>query len=557
MLVWFGFVVADGQVVTGVDPDSVMNEWLEQSEWEAVSLHPDIVMDWMLDMDSAFAGAIANRSLTTHMVTVSAPVGAEIFDWTADSGGLISPVSLRYRIRISEPKRWEFRMQANQNAGDTCFDLPDNGIPEHLSMGLLIRPGSIFREIIAGDFQVNSGFGAVAGSSPVFSVALGNPGSLHKPGKGIRLHSGTDEGRFLRGMAGNIDFGKSELLVFASGKDGIGEQITGFGWKRSLPGYEIGCTGIRVVSQFPQAVKEGWGAAWQPDSGRFSRLGLSGQFRIPFGIIFGEMGWSPAGGFGWITGIRWFEAHGFSAASKYSGCSPGYPVSYTFFQSGTGQTREGQRVITSFRYAPARQMEWLGSAEMDLSYWPGTNAHFNKPSTRISQQLKYTSENLWEVAAGLQFDFLESVAVRPTKLIWKMALDSDPKQSGAVRFRAGIRQQVQGFGDIISKGTTADCSISVVLAEKRIRITAGFRLFTVEAGTDPLYAYEPDVQFGWSAPVLSGSGTRWFATARCKILNRIDLEFKIGQTAYSDLKHNSEGNRGGVSGKVQVTFKIG
>jgi hypothetical protein len=556
LLFSLSFLVVRAQGAVGADPDSVLAEWLEAGEWEGVSLHPDIAMDWLLDMDSSVAAVPGNRPDRRHVFTVSIPVGASPVNWVSDSGDLISPVSVRYRIRISEPHSWEFRMQTNQNTGDTCLTLPDTGIPVHLSAGILIRPGQIFRDVIIGDYQVNSGFGVVGGSSPVFSISLGNPGSLYRPGNGIRLHSGTDEGRFFRGLAWTIDFGKSELILYGSGKDRLHEEVTGFGWKKSYTSSAIGLSGIRVNIQFPPVIKEGWTAIWQPDSGKYSRIGLWGQTRIPFGILFGEAGWSPNGGFGWITGIRWFEAHGFSAVFRFSGCTPGYPVTYTLFQSGTGLTREGQRVIASFRYAPARQLEWLGSAEVDLSEWPGSNARFSNASTRISHQIKFLSKNQWTAAGSLQLDFLESGATVPQKLTWKLAYDSDPLQSGTLRFKAGFRQQVQGFNSIPSSGTTADCSVSAMLAEKRLRITGGFRVFTVESGADPLYAYEPDVLYGWSAPVLSGSGTRWFATVRCKIMKNIDLEIKIGQTAYSDQKHISAGNKGGMSGKVQVSWKM-
>lgn len=549
-------VSAFAQVLGGVDPDSVLAEWLEAGEWEGVSLHPDIAMEWLQEMDTATSAEPDNRPAKTHLFTVNIPVNAYVFDWTSDSGDLVSPVSMKYRFRISEPRRWEFRMQLIQNAGDTCLILPHSGVPEHQSCGFLIRPGLIFKEFIIGDFQVNSGFGAVLGSSPVFSVSLGNPGSLHRPGRGIRLHSGSDEGRFFRGLAGSIELGKTEILLYGSGKDRIHEEVAGFGWKRCFAAAEIGFSGIRIINQVPAEIKEGWTAVWQPDSGRFSRIGLWGQIRIPFGIVFGEAGWSPNGGYGWISGVRWFEAHGFSAVIRYSGCTPGYPVMYTLFQSGTGLTKEGQRIIGSFRYVPARQVEWLGSVEVDLSQWPGSNVHFNNASTRISQQLKYVSKNLWMGAGSLQLDFLESAAALPQKLTWKLAFDSDPKQSGTLRFKAGFRQQVQGFGEILTKGSTTDCSVSAQLADRKLRITGGFRMFTVETGTDPLYAYEPDVLYGWSAPVLTGSGTRWFATIRWKILKNIDLELKISQTAYSDLKHVSEGNSGGVSGKVQVSWRM-
>jgi hypothetical protein len=545
------------QVQTGADPDSLLAEWLETGEWEGVSLHPDIALDWLQDMDSSSMIFQNSKPARTHLFTVNVPVKAPLLDWSSDSGDVISPVSMRYRIRISEPRCWEFRMQANQNAGDTCLVLPGAGIPEHLSAGLLIRPGRIFREVVVGDFQVNSGFGAVVGSSPVFSVSLGNPGSLQRPGRGIRLHSGTDEGRFFRGIAAGLVLGKSEVNLYSSGKDRINEEVYGFGWKRSFTNSEIGFSGIRVKPQFPPVLKEGWSAVWQPDSGRYMRMGLSGQTRVPFGIVFGEAGWSRKGGCGWIAGFRWFEAHGFSAVIRYSGCSPGYPVTYSLFQSGTGITKEGQRVIVSYRYAQIRWIEWLGSTEVGLSQWPGTNSHFNNTSTRIAQQLKFLSKKQWTAAASFQLDFAETTASIPQKLTWKLTFDSDPKQSGNLRFRAGFRQQLQGFGKVMTDGSTADCSLSALIADKKLRITTGFRIFTVETGTDPLYAYEPDVIYGFSAPVLTGSGTRWFATIRWKVLKTIDLEIKITQTSYSDLKHLSEENGGGLSGKMQVSWRMG
>jgi len=511
-------------------------------------------LDWLLEQDSMGTIVPEDRPAWLNLFTINVPVGARVFDWLSDSGDMVTPVSMRYRLQVKEARRWEIRVQTNRNAGDTCFALPDKGLPENLSGGILIRPGMIFHEIIAGDFQVNSGFGVVLGSSPVFSVSLGNPGSLHRLGKGIRLYSGSSNGNFFRGLAGSIVKGKSEFILFGSGKDLINQEVEGFGWKMGFTGSEVGITGIHVNNQFAPVIKEGWSSVWQPDSGRFSRAGIWGQTRLPFGILFGETGWSLKGDFGWIAGFRWFEAHGFSAVVRYAGCSPGYPVPFSLFQSGNNLTREGQRFIMSFRYAPARLIEWLGSAEVDLSKWPGSNAHFNNYSTRISQQMKYLSKNRWIATGSLQIDFLESED-SPQKLTWKLAFDSDPKLTGTVRFRAGFRQQIQGFGKGITKGSTADCSLVLMLADKSLRITGGLRIFTAENGTDPLYAYEPDVLYGWSAPVLSGSGTRCYITTRYKVMKNIDIEIKVSQTAYHDLKHLNEGNKGGLNGKVQLTWR--
>jgi hypothetical protein len=546
---------AGAQISTISDPDSVWSEWLELSEWEGISLHPDIAMDWLLDLDTSNSIVNAKKNSGNQIFTVSVPARTDLLDWISDSGNLITPVSIKYRLKASNARHWDFRFQTNRISGDTCFSLPKDGLPEQMTMGFLICPGDVFREIIAGDFQVNSGFGAVVGSSPVFSVSLGNPGSLHRPGKGIRLYSGAAEGRFFRGVAGSMELNKSELIVYGSGKEQIYEKLCGAGYKKSFPSSEFGLTGIHVKNQVSQKPKEGWTAAWQPDSGQYSRLGAWGQTKIPFGIAFGELGWSPSGGYGWITGVRWFDAHGFSAVIRYTGSSPGYPATYTLFQQGASITREGQRVILSYKYAPGRKLEYLGSIEVGLAKWPGTNDRFLNSSTRISQQLKLASKSQWTLIGSYQLDFQQSTGAMPEKLVWKMAFDSDPRHSGLLRFRVGFRQNLQGFGIKLNRGTTADCSMSWSLAETRFRITSGLRIFSVEPGTDPLYAYEPDVLYGFSAPVLSGSGTRWFLTLRWKKPN-VDFEIKVGQTNYSDIKHLSEGNQGGLSGKVQVTWRM-
>jgi hypothetical protein len=336
----------------------------------------------------------------------------------------------------------------------------------------------------------------------------------------------------------------------------VGEEVAGIGWKHTFTNAEAGVSAIRVTRQEPPAVKEGWTSAWQPGSGRFTRLGPWGQVRVPFGILFGEAGWSPYGGLGWVAGVRWFEAHGFSAVLKAQGCSPGYPVTYSLFQSGTSVTREGQKVTASFRFAPGRGMEWLGSAEVSSQLWPGAGSRFANASTRITHQLRYTAKSRLTATGSVQLDFMETSGSLPEKVTWKIGIDTDAKQTGAFRLRAGIRQQYQGFGARITVGSTADCSLSLVLAEKRLRITAGFRIFSVEAGTDPIYAYEPDILGGFSAPVLTGSGSRWFATVRWSLSEKVDLEIKMGQTAYTDVKHFQEGAAGGPGCKLQVYVRL-
>jgi hypothetical protein len=538
------------------DPDSLLTEWLSASEWMDIAAYPDIAADWLADLDTLSGDRDTSGIPVVHLLTVSLPAGACLFDWRRDSGNFVSPVSMKYRIRIRGGRRWECRIQTNHPAGDTCFLPPREGFPKSLSAGLLVRPGSLVREVIVGDYQMSVGFGVVAGSSPVFGTALGDPSPLARTGTGMRLHSGNTSAPFLRGMAALIPTGKSELTLFGSGRSTTGAGAAGVAWKRTFASFEAGLTMAGSGNQDPPQVKKDWNDNLQPDSGRFIRAGIWGRIRTPFGLFFSELGWSPSGGYAWTGGIRLFDVHGFSAVLKAAGCSAAYPVPFSIFQSGSGQIREGRKMIAAFRYALGSRVEWTGSGEVNRSTWPG-GTRFGDATTRMIHQFRYTAREHWRLIGSIQLDFKEKAGRQPQKLLWKLSFDSDPERSGAIRLRSGIRGQMQGFGSSLHFGTTADCSLCLALAGKAILLTSGFRLFSTDSGTDPLYAYEPDVRYGFSAPVLSGSGSRFYITGRCKLLNFIDLEIKVSRSAYTDLKHVSDGNDGGWSGKVQVGFREG
>jgi hypothetical protein len=205
----------------------------------------------------------------------------------------------------------------------------------------------------------------------------------------------------------------------------------------------------------------------------------------------------------------------------------------------------------TFKYAPNRRLALYGSVLTQGDAWPDGDKFLN-PTTKISQRATCQLPNRWMATLTSTIGFGENESGLPDQAGYKMQVDTDPEIEERVRFRAGIQQTFAGFGSDIISGTTGDLNIGLRLMNGRLRMVSGCRVFSVEPGVPPLYAYEPDVLYGWSAPVLSGSGTRWFLTVRWEPLPGLSIEGKIYQSGYRDPAHWPDG--GGVGGKVQVVW---
>ena len=528
--------------------DSVLSEMLSQEEYELIGEYPELLGEYRQSALESFDSLDSKGLRTQQIATISIPQDAK------EEG-----LGFRYRVKMNQSNHWEARLLADQDPGEHFRSIPIPCVPTHLSGGFLIRPGGMIREVVVGDFHVNSGFGAVMASAPVFNATLGEPGLLHRPGRGIRLHPGTDENRFFRGVATRIIRGKSELMVFGTGKqtaigrDTVPQQGGGALYKLQLTNCELGVCAAGFQQDTLTAQDREWENAYRDRTQAFIRGGIWGQYRLPFGILFGEAGWSPGRGTASVAGFRLFEMSGFSAVIRFTSSSPGYPVWYTLYQSGTALTRSRSRFICSWKYARNRRVAWFGLLQAETDSWPGAD-HFLRPAMRTSQRLLWQLPNRWTLTGTATVTFAENLNTLPDAVTWKIQLDTDPEIKAPLRIRAGIQQSVKGFGEIPASGITGDIAAGLRLLNGKIRLISGFRVFSVENGVSPIYAYEPDVLYGWSVPVLSGSGTRWYLNIRWTALPGFNIEGKIYQTGYTDLKHLDQDNWGGMGGKVQISW---
>ncbi|OFY45871.1 MAG: hypothetical protein A2X22_01155 [Bacteroidetes bacterium GWF2_49_14] len=555
----------DGSRANVPDMDSILFEILSEGEYEFLGQMQEVVGEYFAEGgdpdfrqdDSEGGDPDIRRDDKERSDDKEGRVVRQIATVTVSPATISDGVGFRYRLKINRYNHWEARFLADQDPGEQFRTYPLPGIPSHCSGGLILRPGGWIRDAVIGDFQVNAGFGAMLASAPVFSITLGEPGLLHRPGTGIRLHPGTDENRFFRGVAAKMARGRSELILFGTGrqtvvgKDSVAQEGCGIIYDLRFTNYNLGAGVVGFNHDSLSFGQEEWGSQFSSRTEAFIRTGMWGQCRLPFVIIFGEAAWSPDLGGAGVAGLRFFESHGFSAVIRFTGSTPDYPVWFSRFHTGTAPNRSRNDCTLSLKYVPNRRLVLYGSVLTQLDTWPDGDK-FLRPTTKISQRTTWQLPNRWMAALTSTIGFGENENVYPDAAGYKIQLDTDPEIKGIVRFRAGIQQTFAGYGSRIIYGTTGDLTVGLRLMEGRFRMISGCRVFSVKPGVPPLYAYEPDILYGWSAPVLSGSGTRWFLTLRWVPISGLSIEGKVYQSGYSDLDHWSEDQRAGF--KLQVAF---
>ena len=595
------------------DPDSLIMLLMESGEWEEISLHPEI-LDELL---SSGIEAVEEYSLLHGQDSLSLPKirrtrvqqtlsigfpssGAEESQRPALAevlqGNAAVPFSSRYRLKIRNPGKFEVRFLADQDASEPLRSRKVAGLPDHLSAGIIVHPGRVLKDLILGDLQANFGLGSILASTPSFTAIPGDPSLLSRPGTGVRLHPGTDENRHLRGLAGRVALKSLDIQFYLSakrvdaaldtlsglngdsslvmvdhlygtgyhrteaeirGRESLGERSSGISLKYRGLSYEVGLAAAGFRYDKPLMAQTKWELVFATNTTAWMRTGAWFQWRLPVGILFAEASWSPGRAEpAWIAGFRMFSMSSFSASVRVSCVPPSYPVWYSTHQSGNYFTRGSTDLTGLYRYAPNRRFEMNGYFTARRDLWPGSNRKFAFPTSKMSHQIKYKvgeSVLLTGMMVVSQPSELENL---PEVMIFKIQMDSDPAQAAMLRFRAGIQNQRQRSDKQVVAGTTGDVSCYASFAGGRIRAIAGFRLFQVTSGMNPLYAYEPDLLYGWSAPVMAGSGSRWFFHLRYKPLAGLMMEGKVGKMTYTDAGHRTEGKLGGWTLRFQLVWSL-
>ena len=432
--------------------------------------------------------------------------------------------------------------------------------------------------LIVGDFQAKFGQGLVAWSG----MSTGKSAfvmDIRKKGAGIRKYSSADENNFYRGVATTLKFRELRVTFFGSHKKidaTLAEQDTALAEAAGFTAF--GTTGLHATPkqiEKENAVTENvWGANVNFNHNNF-RIGATGlgyqydrdfvkrtsplykfdfdgrknlnvsidaQYSFSALYLFGEYAVSANGGRAALVGSLMSLAPGLRASVLYRNYSRDYQAQYAggFAEGSKTQNEEG--FFFGIEATPIKR--WKLSVYYDIYRFPWIRYGLNAPSRGN--------------------DFLaqaEFAANRSTSMVWKVKYETSQTQGTTddgkiqpltdlsrwtVRYHLNyaVNQRWQLKSRIELSGykngnadTETGCMLYQDVACKPFRfplsLSVRYALFETTYNSR-IYAYESDVLYAYSIPMIYGRGTRAYLLASWSPAKNLTFWAKVSRTYYAD-----------------------
>ena len=501
-------------------------------------------------------------------------------------------------VRLSEPEkhypgnrakifsRYSFNFNRQLMAGITAEKDPgEQFFRGHQRKGFdfysayaAIHDIGVIETLIVGDFQAKFGQGLAAWSG-MSSGKSAFVMDIRKKGAGIRKYSSADENLFYRGVATTLKFGQFRATVFGSHKkidatlasqdtaaaeeagftsfstvglhatpkqiekeDAVTESIWGANINYNHNNLRIGATGLGYQYDKDFVKRETPLYKFDFDGRKNMNVSIDAQYSFSALYLFGEYAMSANGGRAMVFGSLMSLAPGLRASVLYRNYGRDYQAQYAggFAEGGKTQNEEG--FFFGIEATPIKR--WKLSAYYDIYRFPWIKYGLNAPSRGN--------------------DFLaqaEFAANRSTSMIWKVKYETTQTQGStedgkiqpladlsrwtvryhlnyAINQRWQLKSRIELSG---YKNGNADTETGCLLYQDvacspfRFPLSLSVRYAIFETTYNSrVYAYESDVLYAYSIPMMYGRGTRTYLLATWSPAKNLTIWAKAARIWYAD-----------------------
>ena len=492
-----------------------------------------------------------------------------------------SPTRLTTRIGLSYGRRFEAALTLDKDPGEALRWHPASQTYgfDHLAGNVTLRDVGPVETLILGDYTAEYGQGLALWQGLSFGKGRDPVSPLVRDGRGLVPFQSSSENRFFRGLATTVALTPSlSATAFVSRRrrdatlDSTGSAdatpvartlSTGglhrtASERRRKDAFGLTTVGGALEYRTPQMVlgaagyRDRFGRPLRPAEAPYRRFDLSGThaavgsvfatlFLDPY-TLFGEVA-RAAGGYGGLVGASLSHEAGVEAlllGRRYSRSFQG------LHNGAVGESGDAQNEVGI--YAGVRLQvadDWHVAAYVDQYRFPWLRFSVPRPSGGIDTRVVATYEpRPWlssyvQVRAERETAGTERRGPSGRRLA---ALRTETRQSARwhleYTFREGLtlRTRLQG-----SRFATAEDGVSrgLLLAQglrlqpiDDLRLDARVALFDTDGYPARIYAYEHDLLYSFSVPVLYGRGQRSYVLAQYEPTDALTLEAKYGVTWY-------------------------
>lgn len=512
-------------------------------------------------------------------------------DTTPNTNYLGEPFYTSIKYKYNYKDRISAGFQMEKDAGEPFFNQYGRGF-DFFSASAQFNDFGIFKTIVAGDYRAGFGMGLVIKQN--FSMGKSSYVlNVQQRGTGLKRYTSTAEFNFLRGAGATIRLKKWEITAFISLNKLDGDTTGGSVSSIIQTGYHRLYTEIERKNTVLQkagggditfttnnlqigftAVAVNFDIPIVPNNTIANIYAFSGKNQFNSSVHYrgvwrnfnfsGETAINSNAAMATVNSVAFSPSSTIDFIVLYRNYSPRYNA---FYANGFG---ENSRITNEngvyFGTVIRPYRRWKLSAYADNFRFPAPRFGTDYPS--------YGSDFL------LQTDFAYS---RQTNMSWRIRYkniyrndtNNDLKirqisanQKWQLRYTlnatvGAIQLKTQFDGNIsrishnaVTYGVMAFEDISYYFKNIPLKINASFRFFDAQNYENRLYAYEKDILYAFSIPMMYGTGSRFFFNVNYIFSKNISLWLKFAQTVYSDDRTSIGSGRDMIEGNRKTDLKI-
>ncbi|MDR1653364.1 MAG: helix-hairpin-helix domain-containing protein [Prevotellaceae bacterium] len=512
-------------------------------------------------------------------------------DTAAGSNYLGEPFYTSIKYKFNFRNRILAGFQAEKDAGEPFFNKYGRGY-DFFAASLQLNDFGIFKTVVAGDFRAGFGMGLVIRQN--FSMGKSSYVLNIQPrGAALKRYTSTAETNFLRGAGITVRLKNCEITAFASlrkldadttggafstlnetgyhrlayeidRKNTVLQKVYGGDITLTVNNLQIGLTATGLALSAPI----------MPTASLSNIFAFAGSNQFNASVHYRGV-WRNFNFFGETAAnnkfaIATINALSFSPVSiadfiiLYRNYSPHYNALFAnAFGENSNVTNENGLYIGAVIH-PYRR--WKVSAYADNFRFPAPRFGTDYASygadfllqtdfaysrrTNMSWRLRYkntfknqtdSEENIRQIAENKKWQLRYILNVSFGQFQLKTQLDGNVAKTAQNANTYGI----MAFQDI-----------NYTFKNFPLKINTSFRFFDAQNYANRLYAYEKDILYAFSIPMIYGLGSRYYLNLNYKFNDNLSVWLKFAQTVYSDDRTSIGSGRDKIDGQHKSDLKI-
>jgi hypothetical protein len=501
-----------------------------------------------------------------------------------------SPFGLLSRYKYRYGDKLQIGITADKDAGEEFFKGSNKQGFDFYSFHLMLGDRKYLKRLIIGDFRANFGQGLALWNNFTVNKSA-DIHSIKKRNNGFSAYSSADEVTYMRGIASTVQFGSWEFSPFVSYKN-VDATLENDGYTSlSANGMHRTANEIsrkNVLSETVAGINAGYGKTfWRigvtalygrygaedfRDIRPYNRFGLHKPSNVNFAVdyrfiiknisLFGEAAVSSNGGKAVLTGITVDINHWLGFSSLYRNYQTYYQAVYSNSFGENSSTANEQGLYMGISLLPHKN--WKISAFFDSYSFPWLRYGTNSPSSGWDYllQANYTPNRDFDVRIKIQHDKavknLTGGTVSSTQNIGRTRALLQATYNLTSELSMNSRIMSVFFNPEMQaneKGFLMSHDIKYKLKKIPLSFSIRYAIFDTDSWNTRLYVYESDILYAFSIPAYSDRGNRYYLNIGYKLLEKVQLWFRISQTYYFDREETGSG-LSAIEGNKQTDVKL-